>query len=374
MRGQKRKQGEEEKRRQERSSLPASLRSARYTRRFQQGFTLLEVLVALVIFGILTVALSNAMSTALRARMLAEARQDDSATVRAIFGILGRDLQSAYASVYDPNSLFVAGGATSGNTSSSGASGSLLTMASLSHRLNTTDPNVDPSVDTANGARPGSVSNSQNGSNDPPQSPVSLIRYDFDPQSGVLSRVAQSVPSLQNLQQATPGPDDVVASNIISLQLQYWDPTQQNWRDAWDYEQPNLPPSATAATTLALPLSTDTTTTAGGAGAPTASVQASGTSGSTSGAAGGASGTSGSASSGTNANGGTGSSDLGLPSAVQITLVIRKRDGTPGTYSTILPLATPTLQDYPYVGGQTVNPTTTQTQADGQAKQQTTGQ
>ncbi len=368
MRGQGKRRRKEEQRRLGEFLLHASVRSARHARRSQQGFTLLEVLVALVIFGILTVALSNAMSTALRARMLAEARQDDSAAVRAIFGILGRDLQSAYASVYDPNSLFVSGGATGGNTSTSGASGSLLTMASLSHRLTTTDPNVDPSVDTANGARSGSISNSQNGSNDLPQSPVSLIRYDFDPQSGVLSRVAQSIPSLQNLQQATPGPDDVVASNIISLQLQYWDPTQQNWRDAWDYEQPNLPPSATAATTLALPLSTDTTTTAGGAGAPTASVQSSSTSSGTLGGA------SSSASAGTNANGGTGNSDLGLPSAVQITLTIRRRNGTPGTYSTILPLAASALQDYPYVGGQTVNPQTTQTQADGQAKQQTTGQ
>lgn len=323
---------------------------------------MLEVMVALVIFGIITIALSNAMSAAMRARLLAEQRQDDSATVRAVFGILGRDLQSAYGSVYDPNSIFVTGGGGSGNSQSTAAVGSLLTMASLSHRLSTTDQNVDPSVDPTTVSL-GSVGNAQ-GSNDPPQSPIALIRYDFDPQTGVLSRVAQAIPYLQSLQQATPGPDDVLASNIISLQLQYWDPAQQNWRDNWDYEQPNLPPSATAATTLNLPLASDTTTTAGGAGAPTASVadpNATGASGASGSAAGGAAANAAQSAS-------TGSSDLSLPSAVQITLVIRKRDGTSGTFSTILPIVTPAIQNYPYVGGQTVNPVTA-AQQNGQTTQ-----
>ena len=170
--------------------------------------------------------------------------------------------------------------------------------------------------------------------------------------------MAQPIPYLQTLQQATPSPDNVLASNIISLQLQYWDPTQQNWRDSWDFEQPNLPPSATAATTLNLPIASDTTATANGAGSADSVGRRSQCHGNI-----GRNGKRGrreqaatAASSSNSAS--TGSSDLNLPSAVQITLVIRKRDGTPGTYTTILPIVAPALQNYPYVGGQTVNPVT----------------
>ena len=126
-----------------RALRPSARRTAQNTRR---GFTLLEVMVALVIFGIITIALSNAMSAAMRARLLAEQRQDDSASVRAVFSILGRDLQGAYGSVYDPNSIFVTGGGGSGNSQSTAAVGSLLTMAAIvaPHQF-TTDPNVDPS-------------------------------------------------------------------------------------------------------------------------------------------------------------------------------------------------------------------------------------
>ena len=304
----------------------------------RSGFTLLEVLVALVIFGIITLALSGAMTAGLRGRVLAEQRQEDSETVRGLFSTLGRDLQSAYGSMYDPNSLFMTAG-SGGGMGQSSSSGALLTLSTQSHRITTTDSGVDPTVDPGqSGAGSSPFSSAQNGSNDPPQQSVALVRYDLNPQAGTLSRHEQLVPNAQTIQQATPNPQDIVANNIVSLKIQLWDPNTQAWRDSWDFEQPNLPAPDTAATTLGFPAPATSTGSAAG----------------TSGAAGASSAAS------TNTNlpsaSSTGTGDVGLPSAVQITLTIRKANGTPGTYTTILPIASPRIQDYPYQGGMSTDP------------------
>lgn len=295
-------------------------------KRSAKGFTLLEVLVSLIIFGIIMLALSNAMYAALHARVLAEQRQADSETMRGVFATLGRDLQSAYCSMYDPNALFVAG---SGSEGTSSTSNTLLTLGTMTQRVITTDTNIDPSIDSSQtGGRMGG-SSSQNGT-DPPQQPVALVRYDLDSQTGTLTRYAQAVPNIQTLQQATPGQQNVVASNIISLQLQFWDPNKQTWRSDWNFEQTNLPPPATAATTMNFPA----------AAASSTSSQSSTSSTST-------------------RSTGTETGDVGLPSAVQVTLVVRKSNGSQGTYTTILPILAPQIQDFPYVGGQNYDPTAT---------------
>ncbi len=292
----------------------------------RSAFTLLEVLVALIIFGIITVALSTALSGALRAHVLAEQRQEDSENVRGLFAILGRDLQSAYGSKNDPNSIFIAGG--SGQSGQNSAGNALLTLATQTHRITTTDTNVDPTANQAGlGKAPGLGSiNGTQGSNDPPQQPLEFVRYDLDPQAGTLTRLTQTVPNLQTIQSAAPGPENIIAGNIVSLTLQYWDPYQQNWRDSWDFEQPNLPDPATAAQTMGFPQST--TSTSGQSSATSAS--------------------------GTTT--GTGSGDIGLPSAVQIMVVLRSSNGSPKSYSMILPIVSHDLQDYPYMGGQQMDP------------------
>ena len=301
----------------------------------RNAFTLLEVLVAMIIFGIITVALSTALSGALRAHVLAEQRQEDSENVRGLFAILGRDLQGAYGSKNDPNSIFIAGG--SGQSGQNSAGNALLTLATQTHRITTTDTNVDPAANQAGlGKAPalGSINGTQ-GSNDPPQQPLEFVRYDLDPQAGTLTRLTQTVPNLQTIQSATPGPENIIAGNIISLTLQYWDPYQQNWRDSWDFEQPNLPDPTTAAQTMGFPQSTTSTST---------STQSSGT------------GTSGTTT-------GTGNSDVGLPSAVQIMVVLRSSNGSPKSYSMILPIVSHNVEDYPYMGGQQTDPSIPQTPA-----------
>ena len=304
----------------------------------KRGFSLLEVLVALVIFGIITLALSGAMTAGLRGRVLAEQRQEDSESTRGVFSILGRDLQSAYGSMYDPNSLFMTGG-SGGSSGQSSSSGALLTLSTQSHRITTTDSGVDPTVDTGQaGSSP--FSSAQSGGNDPPQQSVALVRYDLNPQAGTLSRHEQLVPNAQTIQQATPDPQEIIANNIVSLKIQLWDPNTQSWRDSWDFEQPNLPAPDTAASTMGFP-------------APAASSN-------TASATSGTSGTSATSATPANPNlpsaSSTGTGDVGLPSAVQIMLTIRKANGTPGTYTTILPIASPRVQDYPYQGGMSTDP------------------
>lgn len=332
----KKKKEEEEKRRrgegEQKSLQPSTRTSIRKEGHNSQlspksrGFTLLEVLVAMVIFGILTIALSAALSGSLRSHVLAEQRQDDSENVRGLFAILGRDLQCAYGSKNDPNSMFIAGG--SGQNSAGNA---LLMLSTQTHRITTSDANVDPAAGQSgtNGSPSLGTVNGAQGGNDAPQQPTEFVRYDLDPQSGTLSRLTQTIPNLQTLQSATPGPENVIAGSIVSLTLQYWDPYKQNWQDSWDFEQPNLPDPATAAQTMGFPQTTGTT------------------------------GSSGTAASATGANGtttGTGNSDVGLPSAVQITLVLRRKNGSPGNYSMILPIVAHTLEDYPYAGGQQSDP------------------
>ncbi len=320
----KRRRGEEEKKDRILSTLNSQLSTSSF---HNPAFTLLEVLVAMIIFGILTIALSAALSGSLRSHVQAEQRQDDTENVRGLFAILGRDLQCAYGSKNDPNSMFIAGG--SGQNSAGNA---LLMLATQTHRITTTDPNVDPAASQSgsNGAAGGAISSA--GSNDPPQQPTEFVRYDLDPQSGTLSRLTQTIPNLQTFQSAAPGPENVIASNIVSLTLQYWDPYQQNWRDSWDFEQPNLPDPATAAQTMGFPQTTGTTGSSSTAAATTSA-----------------------------ATTGTGNSDVGLPSAVQITLTLRRRNGSPGNYSMILPIVAHGLEDYPYAGGQQSDPSIPQT-------------
>ena len=95
---------------------PLSLTPDAQRLKASRGFTLLEALVALVIFGVLTLSLSLALTTALHAQVYAQQRQQEEGTVRAIFGSLSRDVQAAYVSLSNPAAIFIAGGGQSQST------------------------------------------------------------------------------------------------------------------------------------------------------------------------------------------------------------------------------------------------------------------
>ncbi len=264
---------------------------------------------AMIIFGIITLALSMALAESLRAQGALQAEQEHSARLRAVFDLMTRDIQAAYGTLNSPSSVFVGGGVSSGTSSnpqSSVAPGSLLTLSSLSHHLvadELTDPTANPNAQSQ------SAGNGPATGLEGPQWDGNVVRYDLDTQSGTLRRTVSPIPNLQLLTpQSDPGVQTIVTDHVVSLTLRYWDGTQQTWRDNWDYEQQNQAPT------------TPQTGAAAGA-AP--------------------SGASGQASTANTQTSSTSTGDTYLPSAVELTLVLRGNDGTPLTYVTLIPVVAP---------------------------------
>src|SRR5262249_46568601 len=127
----------------------------------------------------------------------------------------------------NPASVFISGSGQGSGLGLGGAaqSNSLLTLTTLSQRIQADDL-TDPNQSGTPAMQPPL-----------PQSGCAVVRYDLDPQSGMLTRIASSVPNLQTLMQMTPGPDDLLAPDVVNLKLSFWDPNQSAWRDDWDFEQ-----------------------------------------------------------------------------------------------------------------------------------------
>ncbi len=223
----------------------------------RRGFTLIEALVALVIFGILTAALSLALSTALSAQVRIAAYRRQDAEVRSIFRFLSRDLAAAYASPSDPNCMFIAGTSPQAQQNQSYDPG-LLTLETMDARIPNTDPNIDPALG-AGAPGPGTgqfasgVSNAagQNATAQPSWD-IALVRYSLG-SHGALRRSSVAVPSVQTLQQAasegSQQPDSgipagimqsnvAIAHHVKQIEFEFYDPNQQTWRQEWDFEQP----------------------------------------------------------------------------------------------------------------------------------------
>jgi prepilin-type N-terminal cleavage/methylation domain-containing protein len=271
------------------------------------GFTLLEVLVALVIFGVITVALSFTFETALKTQEANSRRIEEISAVRAVFDYMTRDLQLAYASSNSTASAFIAGASQSGPQSAS--SGGLLTFMTRGNRI----LNDAQSASAASGASNTSGPTAATTTN--PQSETQMVRYDFDPQAHTLTRSVVAVPNLQVIQQTTPDPDSVISSLVDSISLRFWDPTALSWRTDWDYEQQNQQSGATGATgTGAAGTGTGTTATTG-------------------------------ASSQSSTAASTATGDTTLPGSVEVTVTIRHHDSTTATYVATIPVVTSQVAD-----------------------------
>jgi len=277
-------------------------------RRSRAGFTLIEALIALVMFGLITMSLAMALSAAMKAQQVSARKQDDAGTARAVFGTMTRDIEAAYGSMNSPASVFITGGASGGGGGGSTiqTSPGLLLFSTLSHR-------IQDGRDMSQGPVGGMPTAAQSAlsSDTPPQSDMALVRYNLDSATGMLTRTAISVPYAQDLDQQTPGPAVTLAQHVVSLTFRYWDFNQQNWRDSWDYEQQNqqgvTPTSA----------GTSSATPASGATGSSASSQA---------------------------NQST-TGDATLPGAVEVTLVVMRENGTTANYMTTIPIVAP----QPYV-------------------------
>jgi prepilin-type N-terminal cleavage/methylation domain-containing protein len=273
--------------------------------RRSRGFTLFEVLVALVIYGVITVALSFTFATALKTQEANSRRVEEQSAVRAVFDYMARDLQLAYASSNSTASAFIAGAGQSGPQGSSG--GGLLTLMTRGNRI-LNDPQSSSGSSVASGTSGPTSATAAN-----PQSETQMVRYDFDPRAHTLTRTAIAVPSLQVIQQTNPDPDSVISSLVDNISLRFWDPTALSWRTDWDYEQQNQQTAAAGATGAA-------GTAAGTTGTTGAAAQSSAT--------------------GANATG-----DITLPGSVEVTVTIRHADSTTATYVSTIPVLTPQVVD-----------------------------
>lgn len=265
----------------------------RRTRSRRSGFTLLEAIIAIVMFTFIMLAVSQAFQVSLQATSRSQHRQEDDGTVRAIFDVITRDILAAYGSPNSPTSVFMTSG-SGGNASP----GDLLTFTALSTRLQT--PELD--TQTSSGPQDSSQSVSQ------PQADMALVKYNFDPSSGTMYRIVSSVPSQQNTTASAPTPEQAIAQNVVSIQFSFWDPTQQNWRTDWDFEQQNQ--------IGVVPLSSGST--------PMSSVTPGGP-------ASGSTGGQGTANT-------TATGDTYLPSAVKVTVTLQRSNGQTQDYVTTIPL------------------------------------
>jgi prepilin-type N-terminal cleavage/methylation domain-containing protein len=266
--------------------------------RQRQGFTLIEALVALIIFGIITAALGVALSTSIRAEITLQSHQQDAEVARAVFHFLQQDLEAAFPAANNAASLFVGNGAPS----SVQLPNSLLYLSTLTGRIQTADPNLDP-VLAMNANVMSNNTNATAATNSwTPQWDCALVRYWLDSTTGELHRTVVNVPNLQLFAQTNPNVPDVIADKVLSMQLQFWDPSQQTWRDSWDFEQPNWQQQMQQLT------------------------QQSGQ------------GQSGQSQNATTTTNSATTGDMQLPSAVQVTLVIQGSDGNPDTFITTIPI------------------------------------
>ncbi len=180
-------------------------------RSFARGFTLVELLVAIVILAAISLLIYNAFASMKRSREGVERVQDRYREGRLALTRMTRELQSAYISLQAPilASLMVQKTAFIATT---GTPADRLDFDSFSNRRIDRNSHVSDQCEL-----------SYFGSSDPDHSGVTdLVRrvsttLDMDPKKG--------------------GRVEVLATDIDLFKLQYLDPVTNTWLDTWDTTQ-----------------------------------------------------------------------------------------------------------------------------------------
>ncbi len=257
----------------------------------RKGFTLLEVIVALTMFGVIMAATTFAVSAVLQASTRSQQRLEASTDVRGVMSFLTHDIQSAFASNSNPASVFIAnGGESGGDLGNMG----VLTLSTSLHRIDA--PGLGEMGQGNSQPQP-----SKNQAMTPAQSDVEMVRYDFDPQTKIVARQHINVPNLMLLAQKTTLPETIIARNVLDFRLRFWDANNRTWRPNWDYQQKNQAQD-------------DNSSGQNGQGGQNSPSQNN-------------------TSNKTDATG-----DTTLPNAVEVTITIQQADGSPATFTTIVPL------------------------------------
>src|SRR5438094_419748 len=126
-------------------------------KRARRGYTLVETIVAMLIFALISAATTFALNTAIRGQRTAQRKADEIQEARTVLAVMSRDFRGAYASKANPNTFFVSNG--SDNAPS-------VSFTTLTHHV------YAPLADSSgNPIDPTTI---------PPQSDVSVVHYSYD--------------------------------------------------------------------------------------------------------------------------------------------------------------------------------------------------
>lgn len=175
------------------------------------GYTLIEMLVAIIMFALISVATAFLLTAALRGQADLRRTAADAQEARALLSVITRDLRSAFVVTGSTSTYFVASGADSGP---------ILQFTSLASRL-LPDPTTSASSD------PYDVSAL-------PQSGTVQISYDYDPETMVLSRLATTLPGGESYPE-TGLPEWILSRRVQSLVFTFVD-ADGNTRNEWNFQ------------------------------------------------------------------------------------------------------------------------------------------
>ena len=185
--------------------------TARAGKRLARGFTLVELLVAIVVLSLISVLIYNAFASMKRSREGIERVDDRYREGRLAMARMTRELQSAFISLHAPinTALLVQKTAFIGST---GTPADRLDFDSFSNRRMDRNSHVSDQCEL-----------SYFGSSNPELSGVTDL--------------ARRISTTLDLDPKKGGRVEVLATDIDLFDLQYLDPLSGNWVDTWDTTQ-----------------------------------------------------------------------------------------------------------------------------------------
>jgi len=179
--------------------------------RASRGFTLVELLVAIVVLSLISVLIYSAFSSMKRSREGIERVDDRYREGRLAMARMTRELQSAYISLHAPinTALLVQRTAFIGST---GTPADRLDFASFSNRRIDRNSHISDQCELSYFGSP-------------------------NPDLSGVTDLARRVSTTLDLDPKHGGRVEVLATDIDLFDLQYLDPLSGNWLDTWDTTQ-----------------------------------------------------------------------------------------------------------------------------------------
>jgi prepilin-type N-terminal cleavage/methylation domain-containing protein len=215
----------------------------------RRAFTLIELLIAMAMVGIVALALFASLGIAFKSRAAAERNVEPSRTVSLAMDLICKDIEAAQppGGTLSNGWLGLTDSSTSGTTT--GATGTTGSAASAS-----TSTFVSPMSNTVNGSFEGFDQTDDHGNPGDDlrffttaQSPTRAEGANGDMKYVELTTVASQdgsdmllVCKVYNnlLSQVSEDPDvEVICRGVAGFNLRYWDPVVGEWEDTWDCSQ-----------------------------------------------------------------------------------------------------------------------------------------